>query len=122
MHGEFNVSIVPDGEEALRELRNPTSHTFDLILLDITLPGIDGFDVARVIRKMPMHYNTPILFFTMKSGDDVVEQVRKAGGMGLWEKPDYRNVDQLRKTVRDCLKLQPVEKFVEFYKGPDHLT
>jgi two-component system response regulator ResD len=56
----FETKIVEDGEEALKEFQtfNP-----DLILLDLMLPGIDGYEVCREIRKTS---STPIIMLSAK--------------------------------------------------------
>jgi DNA-binding response OmpR family regulator len=60
----FVVVGVADGPTALRTARSGT----DLIILDIGLPGIDGFDVARMLRREGSP--TPIIFLTAR-GDEV---------------------------------------------------
>lgn len=60
----FTVLRVPDGPAALRVARSGV----DLIILDVGLPGIDGFDVARVLRREGRQ--TPIVFLTAR-GDEV---------------------------------------------------
>lgn len=56
----FDTKIVEDGEEALREFQifNP-----DLILLDLMLPGIDGYEVCREVRKTS---STPVIMLSAK--------------------------------------------------------
>src|SRR5438093_12291051 len=54
--------IVHDGERALREA---TSTLFDLIVLDIVLSRMDGFDVLRHLRSQ--HVATPVLMLTARS-------------------------------------------------------
>ena len=56
----FETKIVEDGEEALTEYRNFVP---DLILLDLMLPGIDGYEVCREIRKTA---STPIIMLSAK--------------------------------------------------------
>jgi DNA-binding response OmpR family regulator len=53
-----------DGEEALRLAR---SDRFDLIVLDLMLPGLDGVTVCRAIRRGPEHPSVPILMLTARS-------------------------------------------------------
>ncbi len=60
----FEVSCAYDGEEALRLA---TEETFDLILLDIMLPKMDGFEVCQHIREFSM---VPIVMLTAR-GDDM---------------------------------------------------
>jgi PAS domain S-box-containing protein len=49
------------GQEALHKL---LTHTFALILLDVSMPGMDGFETARFIREHPRFERTPIIFVT----------------------------------------------------------
>ena len=55
----YHCTGVQDGAEALRIIEN---EKFDLILLDIMLPGIDGFDIMEYIRPMEI----PVIFITAK--------------------------------------------------------
>ncbi|GCB01963.1 signal transduction response regulator [Sulfuriferula multivorans] len=54
----YQVDIAMDGEEAIEKVR---SHGPDLLLLDISLPILDGFEVARRIREDPQLCALPIL-------------------------------------------------------------
>jgi DNA-binding response OmpR family regulator len=63
----YDVETVGDGQSALQSARN--SHP-DLILLDIMLPGIDGFEVCRILRQ---EMSTPILMLTAR--DDEIDRV-----------------------------------------------
>jgi two-component system OmpR family response regulator len=61
----FEVASAADGHEALA-----TAHSFqpDLLVLDVMMPGIDGFDVARRLRAGGVR--TPVLFLTARDSDD----------------------------------------------------
>lgn len=62
----YTVSTAQNGSEALAvAAREP----FDLILLDVMMPEIDGFEVCRRLRSMPLHASTPIMFLTARAGD-----------------------------------------------------
>jgi two-component system alkaline phosphatase synthesis response regulator PhoP len=58
----YDVTVVGDGLEASRRA---TNEPFDVILLDVMLPGRDGFDICRDIRKAGV--NTPILMLTARA-------------------------------------------------------
>jgi DNA-binding response OmpR family regulator len=64
---EIDVTHVEDGERGLASLR---VSPFDVVLLDLMLPGIDGLEVCRRIRKSPQSASVPVLMLTAK-GDDV---------------------------------------------------
>ena len=68
----FETKIVNDGEEALREF---ASFRPDLIILDLMLPGVDGFEICREVRS---HKNTPIIMVSAKKDD--IDKIR---GLGL---------------------------------------
>lgn len=58
----FDVQVAEDGEIALQLFK---SNTFDLIVLDVMLPKVDGFQVAEQVRKTDEQ--TPIIFLTARS-------------------------------------------------------
>ncbi len=68
----YQIDMAKTGEEALQKLK---ASTYDLIILDIMLPGIDGLDVAREIRKFS---DIPILMLSAKDSD-----MDKALGLGI---------------------------------------
>ncbi len=62
----FSAECVGSGEEALTELARPSA-TYDLLILDIMLPGLDGFEVCRKLRAEANRI--PILFLTARGSD-----------------------------------------------------
>lgn len=63
----FEVSSVPDGEEALAKIRKGR---FDLLILDLMLPGLQGMELCRILRSDPKTKNLPIIMLTAK-GEEV---------------------------------------------------
>jgi two-component system phosphate regulon response regulator OmpR len=64
---QINVTVAGDGERGLDALRR--GH-FDVVLLDVMLPGADGFEVCRRIRATPELAAVPVIMLTAR-GDDV---------------------------------------------------
>ena len=60
----FRVNSVTDGSLALAELRRDGA---DLVILDLMLPGMDGLEVCRQLRRHERYANTPILMLTARS-------------------------------------------------------
>lgn len=77
---------VLDGESALVQM---TVWQPDVLLLDIVLPGMDGLDVARHVRRQEQGTErwTPIIFLTAKSDGSVLEQAIECGGDDYLVKP-----------------------------------
>jgi DNA-binding response OmpR family regulator len=78
----YEAEIAPDGETGL-ELA--TGGGFDAIVLDVMLPGIDGFEVARALRER--HDYTPILMLTARSRPEDVLKGFEAGTDDYLPKP-----------------------------------
>ena len=74
----FEVQAFETGETGLEWLaRNPEVH---LIILDIGLPGMDGFAVAEAIRRNSMCCKVPVMFL---SGSETREMVLRAANLGI---------------------------------------
>jgi CheY-like chemotaxis protein len=79
-----NVDCVSSGLEALAAA---TRQHYDLVLMDLQMPGIDGFEAASQIRELPGYEATPILALTADSSDQVRERCRAAGMQAYLSKP-----------------------------------
>jgi len=71
----FDVSSATDGEEALTKLRK---ETFNLLVLDLMLPGIQGIELCRIVKNDPDTKNLPIIMLTAKA-----EELDKILGLEL---------------------------------------
>ncbi|TCV95688.1 signal transduction histidine kinase [Luteibacter rhizovicinus] len=79
-----DVTHVVDGLAALAEL---PCRRYDLMLLDLDLPGIDGFQVARLVRRMDHYATLPIVAVSARSIGDEADATREAGMNGFVRKP-----------------------------------
>lgn len=65
---DLDIESVESGEAALTSL---LQRDYSVILLDVTLPGIHGYQTARLIRDRPQSRDTPILFITDSAPDEI---------------------------------------------------
>ena len=78
------VLVAPDGESALASVQRVAP---DLILLDAVMPGLDGFETCRRLKRMSALADVPIIFMTgLKETDRIVEGL-EAGGVDYVTKP-----------------------------------
>jgi two-component system, OmpR family, alkaline phosphatase synthesis response regulator PhoP len=59
----YDVSTAANGQAALEML---AKGAFDLVILDVSMPGLSGYDVCRHIRKQPSTQDLPVIFLTAK--------------------------------------------------------
>jgi DNA-binding response OmpR family regulator len=82
----YEVEVVADGRDAASLLADPgAAERFDLVLLDVMLPGLDGFEVASRARKAGNF--TPVLMLTAKGLPDDVVHGLEAGADDYLPKP-----------------------------------
>ncbi len=99
----YTVQTVPDGQAALQAAED---HPPDLVLLDVVLPGIDGFEICRRMRRMPVTARVPIIMLTSKSSIADKKIGFEAGADDYLTKPvdapelQMRVAAQLRRTAR----------------------
>lgn len=84
---QIDVDQVESGEEALGYLCN---HLPDMIFMDHTMPGMDGFQTLRAIRNDPKHAHIPIMMYTSKEGEVFVSQARALGAAAVIPKKRLR--------------------------------
>lgn len=80
----YNFTFSLSGEEALQLVQK---NNFDLILLDIMMPGIDGYEVCKNIKKIDRYLNVPIIFLTAKNDIDSITKGFSLGGVDYLIKP-----------------------------------
>jgi CheY-like chemotaxis protein len=94
----FDVLEAENGDQALAVALN---EHFDLILLDLEMPGMTGYEVARALRSIPDIQKVPIIAVTDDSDPRAVEDAQRAGIDDLIVKPVDR--DSLVQTITTFL-------------------
>ena len=84
----FDVTSAGGGAEALRVL---SAATFDLVLLDVMMPEVDGFTVCRKIKDDPRLKDIPVIFLTAKGGGDALAEGFESGAVMYINKPFTAN-------------------------------
>ena len=97
----YNVVSAADGEEALKLVQKEKP---DLILLDIRLPSIDGYEICKRIKSNNALKHTPIIFLTASSGARIVDAVKKFKADGYLIKPF--EPEELLKAVESIIRLK----------------
>ncbi len=82
-HG-IHVDVAADGKAAMEELR---THPVDFVLLDVDMPGLNGFEVCRAIKKDPAHAFVPVVL--LSALDEREDRIKgaEAGCDGYLGKP-----------------------------------
>lgn len=93
------VERVRDGKECVDELLQAREDAYDLILMDIQMPNMDGYEATRTIRTLPeeMKANIPILAMTANAFEEDRRRAIEAGMNGYLAKPVKEN------TIRQAL-------------------
>ncbi len=79
----FKLTEVGSGEQALQMLRDWTP---DIIVLDAMMPGLDGFDTCRRLRRLPGFENVPVLMLTGLEDDASITRAYQAGATDFFVK------------------------------------
>jgi two-component system chemotaxis response regulator CheY len=91
----FDVLQAVDGQDGLDVL---VKERVDVVITDINMPRMDGYEVIRQLRRKPEHKSTPILVLTTESETEKKDLAREAGATGWLVKPF--DPDRLVATVR----------------------
>lgn len=103
---DFEVVKAFDGEECVQKA---SSSDFDLILLDVHMPKLDGYEAIKQLKQLPHLKNTPIVFLSgFSTTPDNIEAGYKYGGTEYWKKP--MATDELEVRVRAILRIAEAER------------
>ena len=80
----FEIVEASDGKQALEEA---TRHELDVIVLDVMMPHMDGYEVCRRLRSNPSTANVPVLFLSAKGQNYEIGEGLNAGATDYIVKP-----------------------------------
>ena len=112
---DYNVIYAQSGEKALELIEE---NEFDLILLDIVMPIMDGYEVCKVLKKSEKTKDIPIIFLTVKDDEKDIVKGLEIGAVDYLIKPFYSEV--LLKRVE--LHLQLASSFKELTSLNENLN
>ncbi|MGH7968485.1 MAG: response regulator [Limisphaerales bacterium] len=100
---KLHARSVTRPSEALQLLQQ---YRYDLVLLDVELPEMNGFGLCERLRQLPGHSETPVIFVTLHSGFETCVNTVRSGGNDLIAKPIVP-MELAAKAVMHLLKRQP---------------
>ena len=107
---DYLTFTAASGEEALAICKaDPSSQTIyeinpvDLVLLDIALPGMDGYEICRRLKENPATQNIPVILLTGKDLDPkgIIERYKGTGACGYISKP--ATFEELLKKIKEVI-------------------
>jgi two-component system, cell cycle response regulator len=101
----YRILSAADGKEALELVRK---HRPDLILLDIMMPGMDGYEVTETLKQDPEHCDIPIILVTALDGEDDKRKGLEAGADEFLNKPV--NYTELEARVLSLIRLKQYQE------------
>ena len=122
----FRLTLAQSAQEALEFCED---QEFEGILMDVSLPGMDGLEACRRIRQGQLNARTPVIFLSaMRAGESWVTQGLEAGGMDYLVKPHsfsellakMRVMVRLSRQERALLAAQRQEALLEVAGGAAH--
>lgn len=108
LDSKYDLRVAHNGKRALSAIEKIE---IDLILLDIQMPEMDGFEVAKTIRKEKKYDHIPIIFLTSQNNEDSVVGGFDVGGNDYITKPF--NPKELLARVATHLHVHQLQKFLE---------
>jgi CheY-like chemotaxis protein len=86
---DYDVKTANSAADALQYLN---SEKADVILLDIEMPNITGFEFLNEIRKIPHYYNIPVIIVSGYSGDVFIKKAVESGAANVLQKPVKKEI------------------------------
>jgi len=103
LSADCQLFMANGGEQALRLCREQQP---DLVLLDVVMPDMDGFEVLHKIKSIPETADIPVIFVTAHGGEEIETQCLQAGAVDFIPKPVNPSVVRARVKTHLTLKFQ----------------
>ncbi len=107
---DYTIKVATNGEKALQIALSDTPP--DLILLDVMMPGIDGYEVCRRLKAEPRTKGIPVIFITAKGGEEDQSKGFELGAVDYVTKPFSPIIVKAR--VKTHLELKRNRDFLEW--------
>ena len=117
INNKYKIIPTLSGEKALKIVQK---RKIDLILLDIMMPDMDGYEVCRILKSQESTKNIPILFITSSTDDESILKAYNLGAADYVTKP-FRDVELISR-VKVNLKLQETIKELKHFAYYDTMT
>ncbi|HKK43056.1 MAG TPA: response regulator, partial [Bacteroidales bacterium] len=104
---DYNLALANDGNTALDIV---SKHKIDLILLDIMMPEMDGFEVCRILKDNPETKDIPVIFLTARADTEDIVQGFRIGGVDYITKP-FRK-EELFARVNNHVQLKLIRDYL----------
>lgn len=114
---DYDITVALSGESALEIAKEDS---IDLILLDIMMPRMDGYEVCRILKKDDKTKDIPIIFITAKTDEDSIERAYEVGGIDYVTKPFKPR--ELTARVKTQLNLKFLIEHLEVIASYDQMT
>ncbi|MFA6808583.1 MAG: diguanylate cyclase [Eubacteriales bacterium] len=114
----YEIIFANNGEQVLEQMDKDLN--IELILLDIVMPGMDGYEVLKRLKEKEKTKDIPVIFITALNTLDSEEKGLKLGAVDYITKPFHPSIVKLR--VANHLKLVQQHKLLENLIGIDGLT
>lgn len=118
LKNDYDIRIANRGDKALQICRSDSKP--DLILLDIMMPGMDGYEVCRQLKNDPYTSSIPIIFITAKNEAEDEMMGLDLGAVDYITKPFNLKIVQAR--IRTHLRISQQSRLLEEYAYIDALT
>lgn len=115
---DYNLKIANNGEKAL-EIANETQKP-DLIIFNIEVPGIDGYEVCKKLKENVSTSGIPVIFITARNNIEDEEYALNLGAVDYISKPFHPNILKIR--IRNHINLKLNSDFLESISMIDGLT
>lgn len=113
----YDVVVALDGKSALEIVEE---NSVELILLDVMMPEMDGYEVCNILKEKEHTKNIPVIFITAKTDEESIDKAYEAGGIDYVAKP-FKSRELLAR-VRTQIKVKELIDHLDYISSHDEMS